>query len=53
MSIDQIVADEHSETALPVPTPDGITTLGQAVGYFVQWPRDRVIFDDQVSIYLF
>ena len=36
--------EEHASVALPVPAPDGTTELGQAKGYFVQWPVSMVLF---------
>ncbi|XP_056695379.1 uncharacterized protein [Spinacia oleracea] len=40
------VYDGHVDDILPVPTGDGFTNLGGALGSFVQWPIHLVIFED-------
>ncbi|XP_056688768.1 uncharacterized protein [Spinacia oleracea] len=40
------VYDGHVDDILSVPTGDGFTNLGGALGSFVQWPIHLVIFED-------
>ena len=46
------VYDGHVDDILPVPTGDGFTNLGGALGSFVQWPIHLVIFEDG-EVYMF
>lgn len=49
VSVDSPYPEFHS-VSLPVPLlDDGVHELGQARGYFVQWPISQVFFEDEVS----
>ena len=39
-----VVVDASYEpnTSLPIPIPDGITTVGEAIGYEVLWPAHLI-----------
>ncbi|XP_056689180.1 uncharacterized protein [Spinacia oleracea] len=44
------VDSEFGEIDLPVPTPDGLTKLGETEGSYLQWPKELVLFDDEEMV---
>ncbi|XP_021761045.1 uncharacterized protein LOC110725886 [Chenopodium quinoa] len=46
VSVDYIYS-EYALLDLPVTTDDGISKLGEAKGYFVEWPKDLVVFEEK------
>ncbi|XP_021843202.1 uncharacterized protein [Spinacia oleracea] len=46
VSVDNTYSD-YAIFDLPVETDDGVTKLGEAKGYFVEWPVDMVFFVDK------
>ena len=49
MSIDKSVVDA---AFIPDVASNGITTVASALEGFYAWPKDQVIFDEKVHIYM-
>ncbi|XP_056691401.1 uncharacterized protein [Spinacia oleracea] len=43
---------EFGEIDLPVPTLDGLTKLGETEGSYLQWPKELVLFDNEVMSFI-